>query len=136
MTWNHNLVFDFLDLLQNEDILWNPANLNHKKKQLVEDAWIRISKILKRPVSEIKLKKHSLMSNYRRERKKKEDSIRSGASVSEVYEPIWFAYSRMEAFLLGVDSCGTTTDSINYQVIRIVFCQILIFFLLHSLLLN
>ncbi|KAG8181760.1 hypothetical protein JTE90_018068 [Oedothorax gibbosus] len=70
-------------------------------------------------VAEVKNKKHTLMSTYRRQRKIKEDFMRSGVSESEVFEPTWFAYSRMDEFLQGVADCGKTPDSLSHQTVEV-----------------
>nr|CAH7751752.1 unnamed protein product [Callosobruchus chinensis] len=51
---------------------------------------------------ELKRKRESLMSTYRLYRKKYQDSIRSGASPSEIFRSSWFAYELMESFLAAV----------------------------------
>ncbi|XP_023947478.2 uncharacterized protein LOC112052579 [Bicyclus anynana] len=98
--WSNEEVLTFLDYYKKEPCIWDPNNVDHKDKRKVADAWIRISKVTRVSVRDLKIKKETLMAAFRKHLKRKQESITSGAE--RVYEPIWFAYEMMESFLLPV----------------------------------
>ncbi|KAF0710560.1 MADF domain-containing protein [Aphis craccivora] len=97
--WSNEFTLKFLELYQNEPIIWDPMHLYHKDRKQINDAWVRLSGQLECPVTELKKKKDSLMATFRGHLRKKTASIRSGAGVNDIYKPIWFAYEYMESFL-------------------------------------
>lgn len=100
--WNNNCILTFLELYEAEPILWNPKHRLHKNKVALNDAWLRISASMNKPVVELRKKKESLMATYRKHARKQKDSIASGAGIDDIYQPSWFAYSLMESFLHSV----------------------------------
>lgn len=57
MEWNNESVFEFIELVQGEPCIWNPKNRDHKNKNMITDAWVRINNIFSVPCSIEKLKK-------------------------------------------------------------------------------
>lgn len=102
MEWSNEVTLNFLDAYQNEELLWNPRHPQHKNKNLKYDAWKRIESNLNIPLKTIKKKKESLLANYRKLARKVADTKKSGCGTDEVYQPVWFAYSRMAKFLQAV----------------------------------
>ncbi|KAJ8939893.1 hypothetical protein NQ318_023233 [Aromia moschata] len=98
-TMNNEEVFQFIELYQAENCIWNPRNKHHKNKNLVNDAWKRISGIMGVPVHEVKKKKESLMTSFRGNSKNKLLSMKSGCGEDDAYKPIWIFYDAMEVFL-------------------------------------
>lgn len=116
-TWNNELELKLIECYQSEPILWQSKHKEHKNKNKIHDAWTRISDILNIPVGELKKKKDSLMSSYRTYRKKVKDSTHSGASSSEIYKPIWFAYETMDSFLGEGVQCKQTINTVSINFI-------------------
>lgn len=109
--WTNELTFKFLELYQNEPVIWNPKLNHHKDKKKVNDAWARISGELECSITELKKKKDSLMATFRGHLRKKKASIKSGAGANDNYKPIWFAYEYMESFLAQIYECQTTINT-------------------------
>lgn len=84
-----------------------------KIKKKVADAWARIADSMNMPVDQLKKKKEGLMATFRNQLRKKQESMRSGAGVEDIYEPIWFAYEAMEKFLLPLYKCRSTINTEN-----------------------
>ncbi|XP_077297348.1 uncharacterized protein LOC143919042 [Arctopsyche grandis] len=112
VSWSRNRELSLLECFQAEPILWQYTHKDHKNKNMVHDAWMRVSEILCIPSAECKKKKESLMSSYRSYKKKVKDSIHNSAGSSEVYKPIWFAYDVMDSFL---GEGGKCKETINYE---------------------
>ena len=77
--WTNEFTLNFLEQYHNEPVLWDPTHEQHKDKRKVNDAWLRLSESVKRPVVELKKTKDSLMAMFRGHLRKKKASIRSGA---------------------------------------------------------
>ena len=107
----NEFVLLFLEHYQNESILWDPKHRHYKDKKKANDAWVRLSKQLHRPIPELKKKKDSLMATFRGYLRRKRASIRSGACLEDIYKPVWFAYEYMDKFLASVYDCTTTINS-------------------------
>lgn len=69
--WTNELTFKFLELYQNEPVIWNPKLNHHKDKKKINDAWSRISRELECSITELKKKKDSLMATFRGHLRKK-----------------------------------------------------------------
>jgi hypothetical protein len=95
--WSNKFTLKFLELYQNEPVIWDPMHLYHNDRKKINDAWVRLSGQLEFPVTELKKKKDSLIDTFRGHLCKKKASIRSGAGVNDIYKPIWFAYEFMES---------------------------------------
>ncbi|KAL3278597.1 hypothetical protein HHI36_016139 [Cryptolaemus montrouzieri] len=99
ISWSNDRELTLLQCYQAEPVIWHPHHKEHKNKNKVNDAWMRISAIMDVPVADLKKKKDSLMSSYRTYKKKIKDSIISSADARDIYKPIWFAYEIMDSFL-------------------------------------
>ncbi|KAL7644892.1 UNVERIFIED_CONTAM: hypothetical protein RMT77_004709 [Armadillidium vulgare] len=99
-SWSNELVLQFLDLYENEPILWNPSHYQHKNREEIYDAWKRIRENMNVDFSvyELKKKKDSLMAAYRTIVNKQKEKNKNG---DEEYKPIWFAFEKMASFLKG-----------------------------------
>lgn len=67
MEWTNELTLKFLELFENEPVIWNPRIPDHKNRNKVADAWINIQRQLSVDcsVTELKKKKESLMAMFR-----------------------------------------------------------------------
>jgi hypothetical protein len=117
--WSNDRELMFLECYQGEPVLWQAQHADHKKKNKIHDAWMRISVIMGIPVPDLKRKKDSLMSSYRTYRKKVKDATHSGASSDEVYKPIWFAYETMNSFLGDEVTCNKTINTVSIIYLQI-----------------
>lgn len=69
--WSNEFTLKFLELYQNEPVIWDPMHLYHKDRKQINDAWVRLREQLECPVTEIKKKKDSLMATFRGHLRKK-----------------------------------------------------------------
>lgn len=115
MEWSNELTLEFLQLFENEAVIWNPQIPDHKNRNKVADAWnnIKANFSVDCPVVELKKKKDSLMAMFRQLFNKVKASLKSGAGRDEVYKPTWFAYDTMVNFLQPVYS---PRDTISTEV--------------------
>lgn len=117
MEWPNELVLKFLEVYENEPVIWNSTMPNHKNRNYVFDAWKRIETKLgnKYSINELKNKKDSLMASFRACVKKVKDSCKSGAGSDDIHKPTWFAYDAMEKFLRDrVKPRETLGSEVNY----------------------
>lgn len=113
MEWSNDLIVEFLELYEKESCIWNPSDPRHKNRNHVQDSWRNISDNLsiKLSISELKKKKDSLMSTYRKMASKVRASKKTGSGSDDVYKPDWFAYEKMAKFLHAVVQPRTTITS-------------------------
>lgn len=109
--WTNELSIKFMENYQSQPVLWDPKLRGHKDKAKTNDAWTKISKELKIPIEELKNKKNSIMATFRGHLRKKKASIRSGAGLNEVYQPIWFLFNQIESFLGTINDCNATINT-------------------------
>lgn len=104
MEWTSGLITEFLDLYEKEPSIWNPNDPQYKDRNHLQESWQKISDNLsvKLPITELKRKRDSLMSTYRKLSTKVRRSQKSESDIDEVFKPYWFAYEKMETFLHGI----------------------------------
>ncbi len=102
MEWSNEMILKFLNIYENEPMIWNASHPEHKNRNAVHDAWKRIETQLgnKYSVTDLKKKKESLMASFRTRLRKVKESKNSGGGFSDEYKPAWFAYEAMARFLL------------------------------------
>ncbi|XP_076257093.1 uncharacterized protein LOC143194295 [Rhynchophorus ferrugineus] len=93
--WSNDKLFLLIDLYRERPRLWNPKHSEYKLKTKRNDDWAEIAKILDDNVTDIKKKMESLLTSFRRERQRCEDSNRSGSGTGEIYKSKWFAFAKM-----------------------------------------
>ncbi|KAJ8930817.1 hypothetical protein NQ314_016349 [Rhamnusium bicolor] len=128
MEWSNEVVLEFLDLYENEPVIWCAKHLDHKNRNAINDAWKRIEEKISIECSkELKKKKDSLMATFRRLLNKVKATSRTGTGSEQVFKPTWFAYVKMASFLQGIckpsDTQNTevsTNKTFNYLNIIIV----------------
>ncbi|XP_044743217.1 uncharacterized protein LOC123305534 isoform X2 [Chrysoperla carnea] len=103
--WSNAEIFEFIDLYKQEPCIWNPYHENNKKRDKIYEAWSRIANAIDIPVSELKKKKESLMSQFRRIKNLKNKSIIEHENGGEIYKPTWIFYEPLESFLKDVYEC-------------------------------
>ncbi|CAD7090173.1 unnamed protein product [Hermetia illucens] len=109
--WSTEDALNFLGCYQAEPCIWDPNNRDHKDKKKVAEAWNRLSIAFNKPVKELKMKKEILMVSFRKNLKRKQESIQAAAGGDGIFEPTWFAYELMESFLLPVYSTKLNLNS-------------------------
>lgn len=122
MEWSNEVIMEFLDLYEREEVIWNPQHGGHKDRNQVYDAWKQIQKdfSLECSLKELKKKKENLMSTFRKLNVKVKKSGKTGSATFQVYKPEWFAYEKMATFLHNVyvpRGTKTTDDQV------ILFCN-------------
>lgn len=121
MDWSREDTIRFIELFEKERIIWDPRNISHKNHQKVNDAWSRLSNEMCRPITEIKAKKNSLMATFRKHLRCKKQSMKSGAGVDDIYQPIWPYFEIVEEFLAPVYLCDKTINTEEGFVSKITY---------------
>lgn len=104
MDWSNEVVLEFLDLYENEPVIWCTKHPEHKNRNAINDAWKRIEDTIsvECSIKDLKKKKESLMSTFRPLLNKVKASSGTGSGSDEVLKPTWFAYEKMASFLQGI----------------------------------
>ncbi|XP_072948616.1 uncharacterized protein [Epargyreus clarus] len=120
--WTNELTLQFLDLYRSHPCIWDPKNDGHKNKSRLNTAWMDIKNQLGGvfTVQELKRKKESLMAAYRGYRAKIKMTEMTGSTV--VYEPSWFAFPHMDAFLRRVYKVNRSfvTKGIQHKKVEVM----------------
>ncbi|XP_072391603.1 uncharacterized protein [Diabrotica undecimpunctata] len=123
MEWSKLAVIEFLNLYENERVLWDPSHKLHKNSHEVHDAWKRIQTefSLKKSVGDLKKKKDTLMGCFRKCLSKIKASERSGVDTDGIYKPTWFAFDIMARFLIHYNTPldDTPNETIHLENIKL-----------------
>lgn len=86
MDWSNDLIVEFLELYEIEPVLWNTKDPKHKNRNHVNDSWQRIADNISTSftVIELKRKKDSLMSTFRKLAAKVRASTRTGSGAADI----------------------------------------------------
>lgn len=111
--WTNEAILEFLSIYEKYAVIWDSENMNHRNRNIVNDAWNEIQRefSMECTVDILKKKKESLMSTYRTLKKKVVASERSGAGQDDLYKPSWFAFSFMDGFLKNVGKIRLTINT-------------------------
>ncbi|KAF2892665.1 hypothetical protein ILUMI_13508 [Ignelater luminosus] len=109
MKWSNKSTIKFIKCYRSEPVIWNRKHPSHKNEDEINAAWGRLSKVLSRPVHELKNKEDSLMETFRQQLNKKRECEKSGVN----FQTNWCGFKPMEEFL-----AGNTEDSDDYEVIE------------------
>ena len=93
---------NFLELYQNEPVLWNPTREDYKKRESRAAAARRIATAMEIDgftETHVITKFKNLRSSYLQEVKKNRQSMKSGSSSDEVYTPKVRWFKTMDSFL-------------------------------------
>lgn len=91
MEWTNEAIVEFIDIYENEPVLWNTKTPEYKNRNDQLDAWSRVRSKLRDgniPIKELKKKRDSLMSTYRKLRNKIKESMKTGSGA--ISAPILF----------------------------------------------
>lgn len=102
MEWTQEKTIELIQEFEKNECLWNVRIKDYKDLLKKKDAWCDIAKMLESNVEEVEKKMKSILSAYRREKKK--------VGTNGVYEPKWFAYKHM-LFLHDINRSKKTKDS-------------------------
>ncbi|CAI9740594.1 Hypothetical predicted protein [Octopus vulgaris] len=93
----------FIKLYREHEFLWNPRHENYNLRSVRAMALKEIASQMGTGwTGELVQKRwNTLKSNYARETRKIQESIRSGASVDEIYTPTWWLFKPLNDFLQG-----------------------------------
>ncbi|XP_060807387.1 uncharacterized protein LOC132903348 [Amyelois transitella] len=114
MEWDDATVIKLIDLYHLKEILWNPKNRDYKSRPKRYDAFNEIASEFATDVPEIERKIKNLTSHYYREKKKEDNSNKSGAGTDDIYHSKWFAYKSLN-FLRNKNVPTGTTDTVKSQ---------------------
>ncbi|CAG5013620.1 unnamed protein product [Parnassius apollo] len=95
---------------QENELLWNPRHMDFKNRNKRNDAIRDIASVFNIASSEIERKLKNLSSHYFREKRKYEESKKSGSGREDVQLPKWFAYKAL-SFLNDKNSPVPTLNS-------------------------
>lgn len=102
MEMSSDEVFQFLDLFEKENLLWNPKNPLNKNRGEVQNSWARIHAAfpVECSITELKRKRDALMATFRPLLRRVKASLNNGSE--DVFKPTWYAYERMAKFLIPI----------------------------------
>lgn len=115
----------FVELYENEPVLWNPQDLKYHKREARDAAASRIASQLgieHFTAKHVVIKFKNLRSSYLQEVKKIKESSKSGCSSDDVYIPkvAWFPI--MDRFLHShVKSRKTHSNMVESNTVSIIF---------------
>lgn len=115
MEWDDATVIKLIDLYHLKEILWNPKNRDYKSRPKRYDAFNEIASEFATDVPEIERKIKNLTSHYYREKKKEDNSNKSGAGTDDIYHSKWFAYKSLN-FLRNKNVPTGTTDTVSKDI--------------------
>ncbi|XP_074030549.1 uncharacterized protein [Leptinotarsa decemlineata] len=95
MEWTNSACLKLINLYREREVLWNPVHNDYKNKIKKLDAWNDISKIMKGDTGEVKKKMESLLTSFRRERQKQDNSFKTGSGTDTIFKSSWFAFKDM-----------------------------------------
>lgn len=93
--WDDSAVLLLVDKYQENVLLWNPRHMDFKNRNKRSDAIREIASLFNIASSEIERKLKNLSSHYFREKRKYEESEKSGSGREDVQLPKWFAYKAL-----------------------------------------
>uniref|UniRef100_A0A6P7H338 Uncharacterized protein LOC114345510 n=1 Tax=Diabrotica virgifera virgifera TaxID=50390 RepID=A0A6P7H338_DIAVI len=92
--WTRSNILYFLNIYENNPILWNPDHNDHQNQDLIREAWKTIGDhFVGYSLHELKTLESHLMGQFR-----------------YCQKPVWFAYEKMASFLKQKKDVSTTTD--------------------------
>lgn len=95
MEWTKELLTDFIELYREKPCLWKIKDSSYVNKNMKREAYDDLVKFLINKnftvtIADVKKKIQNLRNAFRKERKKIEDSLRSGSGTEDVYTPtLW-----------------------------------------------
>ncbi|XP_074027265.1 uncharacterized protein [Leptinotarsa decemlineata] len=95
MEWTNSACLKLINVYREREVLWNPVHNDYKNKIKKLDAWNDISKIMKGDTGEVKKKMESLLTSFRRERQKQDNSFKTGSGTDTIFKSSWFAFKDM-----------------------------------------
>lgn len=93
--WDDSAVLLLIEKYQENEPLWNPRHMDFKNRNKRNDAIRDIASVFNIASSEIERKLKNLSSHYFREKRKYEESKRSGSGREDVQLSKWFAYKAL-----------------------------------------
>ncbi|XP_045775422.1 uncharacterized protein LOC123874229 [Maniola jurtina] len=93
--WDDSAVLLLIEKYQENELLWNPRHMDFKNRNKRNDAVRDIASVFNIASTEIERKLKNLSSHYFREKRKFEESKRSGSGRDDVQLPKWFAYKAL-----------------------------------------
>lgn len=118
--WREDYTILVLDLLKNEECLWNTKSPSYRNKNVRDKALERMAKRLNLQgvtPEDVKLKIKSIRTRYSSELGKVILSEKSGVGPNDVYRPKLFWFSQADMFLRSVCNPRPSLSSIKVGVI-------------------
>nr|CAI5870088.1 unnamed protein product [Callosobruchus analis] len=114
--WNSETTIKFIQEFKSYECLWNHKSVSFKNKLAKDAAYQKIVQemnIAGFGVPEAKRKMRTLRSTYYQEKKKIQNSMRSGSGSDTVYVPNLHWYKEMDSLLKDIDERRTTIENVN-----------------------
>ncbi|XP_041972432.1 uncharacterized protein LOC121728338 [Aricia agestis] len=123
MDWSNEIILKFIQAYGEYPCLWDPTHPHRTNRFRRTEAWHAIKKELGDvcTVDDLRKKKESLMTSYRFYKSK---VMKSEPDARARFEPTWFAYSAMDAFLGWIyetsptPSMQTVYENSGYQTVN------------------
>ena len=110
MEWTQSETLLLIAAFERCSCLWNTSLKVYKNKNKKQDAWRDIGTELKIRAEDAEAKMKSVLSAYRREKRKVTLSKKSGSGTADVFEPTWFAYESLN-FMSNINKPRRTRES-------------------------
>lgn len=114
--WNSEKTIKFIQEFKSYECLWNHKSALYKNKLAKDAAYEKIVEemnIAGFGVPEAKKKMRTLRSTYYQEKKKIQNSMRSGSGTDTVYVPNLHWYKEMDSLLKDIDERRTTIENVS-----------------------
>ncbi|XP_064082898.1 uncharacterized protein LOC135198856 [Macrobrachium nipponense] len=114
---------EFFQLYKEQPCLWQIKSNHYLNKYIKNEAYGKLAEKLKEKYPDattdlVKKKINIYRSNFRKEAKKVEDSMRSGTGADDVYTPTWTYYEDL-MFLKDQEAIRTSTSKLQAHEAKI-----------------
>ncbi|XP_013189632.1 uncharacterized protein LOC132903440 [Amyelois transitella] len=110
MEWSQEKTIQFIECYRSYPLLWDSKDEFYKNKIKRHDALVEIAAKFEVEKVEVERKIKNLQSHFLREKKKEQDSKKSGSGADESFTSKWFAYKSL-LFLSSRNKPRKTMDS-------------------------
>lgn len=100
--WSDADMDKFLDIYQEQELLWNPKNELYRNNEARKSALANIIEYMNKPnltENDLKTKIKNIRTTYKRELTKVLKARKSGAGVDDLYKPVLIWFKKADVFL-------------------------------------
>ncbi|KAJ0176219.1 hypothetical protein K1T71_008393 [Dendrolimus kikuchii] len=115
-TWSVKDTFKFIELYKEEEGIWNPNHIDYRDRIKIKEAWQRLEDAMSIPVKELKKRKETLMTLFRKRFKEKQLAIKLGRGDN--FSTAWIFFDAMEEFLSDIYELRNISNPIDNVMLR------------------